>query len=36
MLVFFIWLALAYELRTASIDYDERQIHKIKEVLATA
>lgn len=27
------WLTLAYELRTASTDYDEREISKIKEVL---
>ena len=30
------WLALAYELRTASPNYDERELGKIKEVLAIA
>jgi len=29
------WLALAYELRTASTDFDDYEIGKIKEVLAT-
>ena len=30
------WLALADTLRTVSAGYDEREVDKIKEVLATA
>ena len=32
----FSWLALADTLRTVSAGYDEREVDKIKEVLATA